>query len=288
MKKIILLALFAVALFSACDPIEDRLDMGSAITVDEIKATVTLIQENGKNVNYVKCDCSSPVSCKWSNGVLSKSSSYAEMLMFLPGEQTVTLYALCPDGTMLTKEYTVNVEVMSDNYPVPVQYSYLCGDGEKVWVWDNYTGILSDDGSETSPFGNGGYMGNIGPGWWKVGMSELDKTATDNASTGDGKDAYMTFRLNGMELEKSSGAKGTFDFDMSAIVAEGWDIGKFTTTGVNVLIGVNPNASAAPFYDYSILKLDDDVLWLGAPSPGAGSWGEGWFWCFRKEGTVPQ
>ena len=93
----------------------------------------------------------------------------------------------------------------------------------------------------------------------------------------------MTFSLNGLTLTKSSGESGTFDFDMSEIVQEGWDIGAFTTSGVNVLIGVNPNAADKdPFYDYSILKINDEQLWLVAPeTAGSGSWGSAWFWHFR-------
>ena len=99
MKKIFLgLTIIAAIFFTACDPIEDRYDIGGAITADEIEATVTVVQENGQNINYVKCECSSPITCKWTNGILSKASTYAELKMFSTGEQTVTLLGLNADS----------------------------------------------------------------------------------------------------------------------------------------------------------------------------------------------
>lgn len=281
MKKIFLLLLLAVMVFTACDPIEDRDNIGTALTVDQLEATVTVKQENGKNVNYVYCECSSPVSSQWDNGIAPVQSSYAELLIFGTGQQKVTLRALCADGTLLTKEFTFTVDEMSPNHPLPVEYRYFTGNSEKVWVWDN----LAPDGA---PYGNGGYMGNIGPGWWKVPMSDLDAQSVEKGCPGDGKDAYMTFKLSGMQIVKSSGAQGSFSFSMSEIVSSGWDIGTMYTSGVNVLIGVNGNAIDVPYYQYSILKLDDDVLWLAAPEPGAGSWGACWFWCFRSQGSSQQ
>ncbi|WP_297094198.1 hypothetical protein [uncultured Draconibacterium sp.] len=280
MKKIFLgLTFIAAIFFTACDPIEDRYEMGGAISADEIEATVTVVQEDGQNVNYVICECSSPITTKWTNGILSKASTYAELKMFATGEQTVTLLGLNPDGTEISKEFTVQIDKISDNYPVEAEYGYFCGDGEKVWVWDEYA---------PAPFGNGGYMGNIGPGWWLVGMDGLDEQATGMNSEGDGKDASMTFSLNGLTLTKSNGNQGSFDFDMSQMVSPGWDIGAFYTSGTNVLLGVNHNNGDEPYYEYSILKLNDDELWLSAPEPGAGSWGAAWFWCFRAEGTSPE
>ncbi len=283
MKKIFLgLTIIATIFFTACDPIEDRYEMGSAITADEIEATVTVVQEDGENVNYVKCECSSPITCKWTNGILSKASTYAELKMFATGEQTITLLGLCADGTEISKEFKVQIDKISENYPVEAEYGYFCGDGEKVWVWDEYANDAK------APFGNGGYMGNVGPGWWLVSMDQLDEQATGMNSEGDGQNATMTFNLNGLTLTKSSGDKGTFDFDMSQMVSPGWDIGSFYTAGVNVLLGVNHNNGDEKYYEYSILKLNDEELWLSAPEPGAGSWGAAWFWCFRAQGTSPE
>ncbi len=291
MKKILISLSVAVLLFTGCDPIEDRDGIGTGITDDELMGTVTVVQENGKNINRVICDSHSPVNTTWTNGVLSKPSAHAELTMFATGDQVVTLIGLNADGTQVSKEFTVNIEEMSPNYPVAPEYALFCENGEKVWVWDQYTGISSNSTAgvvENAPWGNGGYLGSVGPAWWNVGMSDLDNEATKNECAGDGKDAFMTFKLNGLQLVKSSGASGTFNFDMSDITLEGWDIGKFKTSSVNVLLGVNPNNNKAPVYEYNILKLNEDVLWLASPSPGAGSWGEAFFWCFRAQGSTPE
>jgi hypothetical protein len=37
----------------------------------------------------------------------------------------------------------------------------------------------------------------------------------------------------------------------------------------------------APQYEYHILEADGEHLKLAAPKPGAGDWGEAWFWNFK-------
>ena len=90
-------AFFLVTL-SACQPLDNREEMTGNISVEDIQATVRVEQINGKNVNKVFFECSSPISCQWSNGVETHATSSGEMLMFLTGEQTVTLTGLCGDG----------------------------------------------------------------------------------------------------------------------------------------------------------------------------------------------
>lgn len=275
MKKItIILSLVALCVLASCDPIEIRYEMGDSITADQIVATAVPEVINGQNVNKVILECNSPINCQWSNGILQANSNYAEMLMFVPGTQTITLTGLCADGTKITKEFTVTIDAM--HYEVAPEYGYFCGTGEKKWTWDASMG---------TPWGNGGYLSNVTPGWWCCDMAAIEGQAVEKGYPADGQNGYMTFVLNGLKLQKSDGAVGNFSFDMTKTTtgADGniWGIGKLTTKGVNVLLGVQPNQSGFPMiYEYDILQLNDDRMYLACPEPGAGAWGTCWYWCF--------
>jgi len=284
MKKIFLgLTIIAAIFFTACDPIEDRYDMGDAITADEIEATVTVVQENGQNINYVKCECSSPITCKWTNGILSKASTYAELKMFTTGEQKITLLGLNPDGTEISKEFTVQIDAISENYPVEAEYGYFCGTGSKNWVWNTK--------DYTNTYGMGGWGADASPGWW--GMTP-DGGVTEMGWAGEGSGASMTLTLFGKALTKNktdgTTASGSFDFDMDTYEMNYWDasaqwsIGKFYTSGVSVLLG-RQTAVDADVEEYDIVQLTDSTMILAAPYTEV-TWNQGTFWMFASEDYV--
>lgn len=268
-------------LLSACSPREDSKEMTGGITADEVVATVRAeIGENGKTVNRVILDCASPILCKWTNGVETAVGSHAELKMFALGEQTITLTGMCGDGSLITRDYTVNIEEMK--YEIEPQYGYFCGNGEKTWTWDTEVG---------SPWGTGGY-GNDGQAtWWALTVDGIDSEILNNNRTDwtdEGSGATMTLVLNGMKMVKSSGREGTFSFDMSQKItktdADGnvvdWSIGKLYTNGVTVLFGMVANDWAGAS-EYDILVLDDEKMVLAAPSTVNAAFNEGTFWCFR-------
>lgn len=275
MKKIMIFSLLVASLlFAACDPIEDREKMTGSITADQIQATVTVEQIDGQNVNKVSFKCSSPISCQWSNGILTKAGSEGDMLMFIVGTQTVTLTGVCGDGSIVTKEFQVTVDKM--HYDVDPVYGYLCGDGEKTWTWDDEVG---------GPWGNGSYLDNTTPGWWVLKLDELEGQASGKGYAGEGAGATMTFVLNGLKLQKSSGKEGTFSFDMSKQTLNGggevWACGKLYTSGAGILLPViiNDETSTGTF---DILQVNDDKLYLAAPRASTtGAGGEATFWCFK-------
>lgn len=284
-KTMIFLLLLLVSLsFVSCDPIEDREEMTGSITPEQIQATVRLEQIGGKNVNKVMFECSSPINCTWTNGILSKAGANGEMLMFTKGQNTVTLTGLCGDGTIITKEFTVNVEDM--HYEIDPTYALFCGEGEKVWVWDDEA-PLGYSGTAAAVWGNGGYKGgDKAPAWWKVEIgAQLDEQAVGKGTPDDGTDGSMTFTLSGMKLTKSSGVSGTFNFDMSKTSTAGdgtpYAIGELTTKGVNVLLGIQPNAGDAMVYRYDILKLTEDKMYLCVED--AANPGQAFFWCFKAK-----
>jgi len=279
MKKIFLgLTIIAIIFFTACSPIEDRHDIGSAITADEIEATVTVVQEDGVNVNCVKCECSSPITCKWTNGTTSQVSTSAELTMFITGEQTITLKGLCADGTQISKEFTVQIDSISKNYPVAPEWGYLCGSGKKTWVWDDTQPSEGQNSGTDGPvvYGTGGYLGCSAPCWWNVSLPDVD-----GVFAGEGDGASMLFSLtgdNGAELTKNystgSSETGNFTIDMDDMVSEGWDIGTLSTNGITILAG-------SEYSDYSILSLNEDYMSLSAAPSGTGSWGQANFWMFK-------
>ena len=93
------------------------------------------------------------------------------------------------------------------------------------------------------------------------------------------------FYLGCKKVETSRGQSGTIAWDLSAVAKEGWDQGTLTFTGTIPLLGLvkmgDTDDTFAPQYEYHILEADGEHLKLAAPKPGAGDWGEAWFWNFK-------
>ena len=125
MKKILFLLVAAVCGFAACDPTHEDKGNGGHITVDELKAKTTVTVDkasSGQNGNVISCSTSAPVNAKWNIGGKDFVGNYAKRKMKL-GEHTVILSALCPDGTLLTAEYPVSCQEVTD----PLQKIYIYG-----------------------------------------------------------------------------------------------------------------------------------------------------------------
>ena len=129
MKKIFLM-LVAICAFAACDPTHEKINNGGHITIDELKAktTVTVDQApSGKNGNVITCQTLASVNAKWSLGGKDFMNNFAKKKMKL-GTHNVVLTALCADGTVLTAEYPVTCEEITD----PLVKYYIYGDPEKA------------------------------------------------------------------------------------------------------------------------------------------------------------
>ncbi len=265
-------ALAMVALL-ACEPVEDRMEMGGAITAEQLDVLATPIVVNGKNSNRVALDNRSPVLSWWDFGVGTTQRKTDTVLLVVTGENEIIFNGLNPNGTKISK--TLNVTVDELTFPVPLEWGMLTGGSEKEWVWD-----------ETQPkvWGNGGYMGSSKPEWWTLEVHEIDGQAAN-----EGAGAKMVFSLRGATLTKvkSNGQTetGSFSFDMNKKITLDngtvWATGKLTTRGVTVLCGKSPNEGGAPVYEYDILLLNDGKMALSYPEPGVGPWGTAWFWMFR-------
>jgi len=272
MKKLIniLLTSIFLAIFASCDPIENREGVGALITsADQIQATVTPIQDNGKNTNKVKVSCTSPVSCQWTDGVKNYVSNDTEMTLFVKGTQTITLKAMAADGTVLTKDFSVTVDEMK--YAVEPQYGYFCGSGSKTWVWATDNTIQNG-----RIWGNGG-NGDSSPGWW--GRSAAD-AVDDNIDI----NSTMTFTLNGLKFSRTEAGvttTGKFSFDMTTHKMS-QSIGSVTFSGTTIPHGISQNDGKKVVYVFDIIKLTDDEMILMYPTDSNNY--EGWFWIFKRQG----
>lgn len=115
MKKIFML-LSAVCALVSCDPISEDISNAGHITVDELKAmsTVTLDKApSGQSGNVLTCSTSAPVNAKWAvAGKEQKGNSWWKKMKL--GDYTVTLTGLCADGTVLTADFPISVQEITN------------------------------------------------------------------------------------------------------------------------------------------------------------------------------
>ena len=147
----------------ACDPTQEDISNDGHITVDELKAksSVTVDQApSGQNGNVITCMTSAPVNAKWTLGGKDLLGNYAKKKMKV-GEHTVTLTALCADGTVLTTDFAVNCQVITD----PLQKFYIYGEDPAVQApfkpgaWDAAAMRFSDnEGKFIDINGKEGYL----------------------------------------------------------------------------------------------------------------------------------
>ncbi|WP_353128141.1 hypothetical protein [Parapedobacter pyrenivorans] len=266
-------AVLSIMAVSACEPIEDRMEMGGAIAAEQLDITATLIQVDGKNSNKVVLDNRSPVLSSWDFGVGTTQRKTDTVLLVTEGENEIIFTGLNPNGTKVTKTLTVNVDELT--FDVPLEWGYLTGGSEKTWVWDD---------TQPAVWGNGGYLASTKPEWWMLQVKDIEDQAA-----GEGAGAKMVFSLRGAKLTKVKAdgqeAAGGFSFDMSKTIVQDngtvWAKGKLTTRGVTVLCGKSPDEGSIPVYEYDILLLDDGRMVLSYAPPGTGAWGAAYFWVFR-------
>lgn len=275
MRNLINIIIFSIsfALLLGCEPIEDRMELGSAIGAEQLDISATVLTVNGKKSNKVVVNNNSPVLSSWDYGTGVTQKKTDTVLLVSTGENEIIFTGLNPDGSKISKSLKVTVDELS--FPVPLEWGMLTDGKDKTWVWDT---------TKPSVWGNGGYMGSNGPAWWTLKEADIDGQAP-----GEGKGAKMIFSLRGAKLTKvkSTGQQevGSFSFDMGKQVKldDGtvWAKGKLTTKGVTVLCGKSPNEGNAPVYEYDILIINDSEIVLSYPEPGVGPWGTAWFWNFK-------
>ena len=129
MKKILFLFVAVVCAFTACDPTHEDISNAGHISLDELKAKTTVTVDkaaSGLNGNVITCSTSAPVNAKWTLGGKELIGNYAWKKMKL-GDHIVTLTALCPDGTVLTADYPVSCQEITN----ALEKIYLFGPAEE-------------------------------------------------------------------------------------------------------------------------------------------------------------
>ncbi len=296
MKKIFMMALAASAIvLTACDPVQEDTYKNNqqTVTAEQLRnnSSVTVVQENGKNVNCVHVTSSVSAPIQWFNGVLYSTNPTDDIIMLVTGPQTLTITAMNPDGTLVSADYPVNIEELSENYPVDPHWGMLCGAGSKEWVWDDSDGMC---------WGNCGYLsgvnGDIGT-WWGVSAPDVaGQISHYGYDLDDSGDATMTFVLAGTKIIKSSGGTGTFSFDFTNsgwVDNDGnkgenadpdnlWAIGQLKATGDGVMFPQHVN-SDIHVTQYDVNYIDDEKMILTYTTPDQESWGEATFWKFKAK-----
>jgi len=237
MKKILFLLVASVCAFAACDPIHEDFSNGGHITLDELKAKTSVTVDkaaSGQNGNVITCQTSAPVNAKWSLGGKEFYNNYACKKMKL-GEHIVVLTAVCPDGTVLTTEYPVSCQEITD----PLQKFYIYGDPAKAaeeppfqpGAWDAAAmRFSSTEGAHLPTISDDIYYGlktlifdvsdvtadfdlKVMNGWWSntyydhvkwvSGLNELQITETmakECAKGGEGRDLDLMLYSGSMTL----------------------------------------------------------------------------------------
>lgn len=162
MKKIIMLFVAAFAVL-ACDPTHEDISNAGHITVEELiaKSSVTVDKAaSGQNGNVITCSTSAPVNAMWTLGGKDIVGNYAWKKMKL-GEQKVVLTALCADGTVLTADFTVNCQEITN----PLTKYWIYGEDPvkqppfKPAAWNAACMRFSDnEGKFTDINGNEGFL----------------------------------------------------------------------------------------------------------------------------------
>ncbi len=311
MKKLILFLAVGLGLFAACNPVCDNEPLDQqTLTSDQIKkyCTITVEQENGKNINHVIATCSAPVPVMWSNGIQSVKKQDADFKMLVTGEQSIICKAFNADGTITEVVFSVTIDKISDKYPVEPQWGYLYGDGQKAWTWD--TEFRSNGGA----WGNMGYKAGSGASfvnegngiWFACNPDELTgqlaKHSDEGAVGEESRDAYMVFTFEGTSIQKYKpdgtpiGKGGVLGFDMTPTYNgdDVWAIGSLSVTERALLFPFQINAykdddgnlikgKILTPTEFEVMQLDDEHLKLVFAEKNTGNWGEATWWAFKAK-----
>lgn len=159
MKKILFLVVATICAFAACDSTHEDISNGGHITADELKAksSVTVDKAStGQNGNVITCTTSAPVNAKWEIGGKELLGNYAWKKVkvdrddngnYKDTEYTVRLTALCADGTLLSADFPITCQTITNE----LQKFYIYGEDPAVQApfkpgaWDAAAMRFSDN-----------------------------------------------------------------------------------------------------------------------------------------------
>jgi hypothetical protein len=293
MKKNIIYALIGTLLvLVACDPIEKRLNFAPAVTEAQLLDYMD-IKVDGNNVT---CTNNTPGTVAYWKASTGDQKNQKTSVFYFPlkNKYTITLTVYGGDKTV-TVSKDVSVEQNDMAFFADPKWNLLTnGATGKTWVW-------AADIPGGYVWGNGGYLGNREPGWWK-------QSPTDLLGQHGGPDDSITFRYDANTIQFNTyqpgsnkwpgTGHGTFILNLGSSneVKDGngaiWSYGKLSCTNFTIPCGFEPNSAGDPkplHYKFDILKLTEDELVLSFPEDGVGAWGTAWFYMFKRKGfTYPK
>ncbi len=155
--------LAAVCAFASCDPVSEDISNGGHITADQLKSmsSVTVDKDaSGQNGNVVTCSTDAPVNAKWTIGGKDMLGNSAWKKMKL-GDHVVTLTGLCADGTVVTADFPIKCDVITN----ALERFYIYGEDPAVQApfkpgaWDAAAMRFSDnEGKFVDINGNEGFL----------------------------------------------------------------------------------------------------------------------------------
>lgn len=195
--------LAATCAFASCDPEQEDFSNDGHITADQLKSmsTVTVDKDaSGQNGNVVSCTTSAPVNAKWTIAGKDLLGNYAWKKMKL-GEHTVTLTGLCADGTVVTADFPIKCDVITN----PLERFYIYGEDPAVQApfkpgaWDAAAMRFSDnEGKFTDINGNPGFLPYLSDDiYWGLKTLIFDITEATDDCAGRIMNGWWSARYDG-------------------------------------------------------------------------------------------
>lgn len=258
-KIINLVIVFAMLVFSACEPIVDTDELSNNTTVDDVELIATQSSPGG---NGITLKMATPgVTGYWDYNIGRAYSDEASFIYPIPGINTFTF-----TGTLGAEFFTKTIEVQVDVLDQPLDqdwYDLVSTDtsGGKTWVWDGTPG-------------NGLF-------WY---MSPPDAPDSWAAVWWNAADCCMPHGLGKLSFDLNGGANYTYYSDATTVDQAGsfsLDVANQTLSFSDTPVIGGDGGRLSPTDSYQIISLTEDELILYVPRTTAGD--SGWTYIFRPE-----
>lgn len=115
-KIFFFLVLCLSTLLTSCDPSVDRTEMGGPIlTVDDLNVSAVPVQQDGKNTSKVAVKNASPILSRWGlDGNIVSKKPEDVINVGRTGIVNIVFEGYNPDGTVITKQLEVSVDILAE------------------------------------------------------------------------------------------------------------------------------------------------------------------------------
>jgi len=168
MKKLLYALLGLTILMTSCDTIENRAELGSVVTKDQLKITLIQKTSGANTISLVNNTSGAIMYWDWGSGNGHSSTSGDTVTFVQPFKGTFKLKytALCAGGT-ITDSTTFTTAANDDAYfnSAPAWKSLTNGGVGQTWViaTDANKGVIAGNGPENCTT----------PGWWTMRSTDL-------------------------------------------------------------------------------------------------------------------